>query len=612
MSTKIKIERVIKIKAFENMLQQEKSKISKGKIKSTKRVIDFLFRVIAPIVYRDMDKIKGISEEEKVSRIAYIAETAIQNILRKYLNQVTYSFPTEADTHLLNVYQELAYDRNRRKEIYNKVKDMPTDKLEKKKIDNNFKRNEEFIVRQILYLYRTKLEQIPQNDYRIAKNYKNSKNMRKKAEELLSKEELEMLKQEVKLVGKEDQNFEDLFPEFRRVFLEEIRKQYINTLIEIGNILRGFGLIHDYEDRENNRLRELNIDEKINIDDYFNREYLQNIPIQTLMAMNIFWSNRLTKEMDEINNASFILKDMSFIEKILKDKKRYNKFPFKNLPDKDIEAELLKTALLSEISQMCVDDVYKDLENDNINETVKKVDLKKYLPSIVAEYQQEYSDYFNSRTPMTTNILGDDIVNKYITGKNFVYNLYTHKNSNVLALVESCLTRDAIQNWGYIEEDTSSVGNFIILGFDIPNLNMPLRIHIPKKHIKEYLLANDMENIIPVYKGNDDFRKDGESVKTPALIPMTPTEKEQIRSMKTDGKNDVQKSMYLEHLKYLADTKIETFPQRLKTPRVIGKGKKQKVKYVLEKEYINLDTNRTYRKDKDGSYVEIQSQKEER
>ena len=42
-----------------------------------------------------------------------------------------------------------------------------------------------------------------------------------------------MLKQEVKLVGKEEQNFEDLFPEFKRVFLEGIRKQYINTLIEI-------------------------------------------------------------------------------------------------------------------------------------------------------------------------------------------------------------------------------------------------------------------------------------------------------------------------------------------------------------------------------------------
>ena len=603
---------MIKIKTFKNILQQEKNKISKEQIKSTKRMIDFLFRVIAPIVYRDMDKIKGVSEEEKISRIAYIAEAAIQRVLRKYLEQVTNSFPTEADTHLLNVYQKLTYDRNRRKEVYNKVKDISTNKLEKKKVDSNFKRNEELIVRQILYLYRTKLEEIPQNDYKIAKNYKNNKNIRKKAEELLSKEELEVLKQEVKFVGKEDQNFEDLFPEFRRVFLEEIRKQYINTLIEIGNILRGFGLIHDYEDRENNRLKELDIDEKINIDDYFNREYLQNLPIQTLMAMNIFWSNRLTKEMDKINNASFILKDMSLIEKILNDKKRYNEFPFENLPDEDIESELLKTGVLNEISQMCVDDVYADLEQDNINETVKKVDLKKYLPSIVAEYQQEYSEYFNSRTPMSTNILGDDIVNKYITGKNIVYNLYTHKNSNVLALVESCLTRDAIQNWGYIEDDTSSVGNFIILGFDIPNLNMPLRIHIPKKYIKEYLLANNMENIVPVYKGNDDFRRNGELIKTPALIPMTPSEKEQIRSVKIDSKNGVQKSMCLEHLKYLADTKIETFPQRLKTPRVIGKGKKQKVKYVFEKEYIDLDTNTTYRKDKDGSYVEIQSQKEER
>lgn len=139
---------------------------------------------------------------------------------------------------------------------------------------------------------------------------------------------------------------------------------------------------------------------------------------------------------------------------------------------------------------------------------------------------------------------------------------------------------------------------------------MPLRIHVPKKYIKEYLLANNMENIIPIYKGNDDFRKGGISIKTPAIRPMTPIDKEQIRSMKIDGQSDVQKLMYLEHLKYLADTKIETFPQRLKTPKVIGKGKKQKVKYVFEKEYIDLDTNVRYRKDKDGSYVEIQSQKE--
>ena len=157
MSTKIKKERVIKIKAFKDILQQEKNKISKEQIKSTKRKIDFLFRTIAPVIYKDMDRIEEGTEEEKISRIAYISEVAIQKVLRKYLNQVTRSFPTEADTHLLNVYQKLTYDRDRRKEVYNKVKNMPTDKLEKKKVDNNFKRNEEFVVRQILYLYRIKL-----------------------------------------------------------------------------------------------------------------------------------------------------------------------------------------------------------------------------------------------------------------------------------------------------------------------------------------------------------------------------------------------------------------------------------------------------------------------
>lgn len=109
----------------------------------------------------------------------------------------------------------------------------------------------------------------------------------------------------------------------------------------------------------------------------------------------------------------------------------------------------------------------------------------------------------------------------------------------------------------------------------------------------------------------EEDRKFGEFVKTPVLMPMTSEERRQIREIGVDSKKGVQKAMYLEHLKYLADTKTETFPQRLKTPRVIGKGKKQKVKYVLEKEYIDLDTKAKYRKEKDGTYVEIQSRSEE-
>lgn len=243
-------------------------------------------------------------------------------------------------------------------------------------------------------------------------------------------------------------------------------------------------------------------------------------------------------------------------------------------------------------------------------EKVEEVDITPYIKMISAQYQEDYSKYFETRIPKTMNVLRYDIENKYMTGKNVVDNLYKGKNANILALVESCITRDTIQNWGYIEEE-NNLGNYIILGFDIEGLNMPLRVHIPKNYLEQFFEANNKEGIIPIYKGNDDFKHLGEQRKTPVLIPMSPEIKEQLRKMEINKKGSIQQAMYIEHLKYLADTKTENFPQRLKTPKVIGKGKKQKVKYSIKREYINLETGQKYEIDKDGKYVP-KPEKEER
>lgn len=108
----------------------------------------------------------------------------------------------------------------------------------------------------------------------------------------------------------------------------------------------------------------------------------------------------------------------------------------------------------------------------------------------------------------------------------------------------------------------------------------------------------------PFQKIEDD-EIETELVKTPALIPMSPNVKRQIKDMEINRKGSVQQAMYLEHLKYLANTTTENFPQRLKTPKVIGKGKKQKVKYLIKREYIDLDTKQKYEMDKEGNYVPI-------
>lgn len=571
---------MIKIKKFDKIVEQAQKRISNQEIQSTKKAIDMIFKTIKSVIYSEREKLTENSKDD-ISQISYKAELEMQKILRERLMKVSEDVPIENEAHILNAYQELLYNHAKRKEIYNKIKGVETSQLEKGDLGNNIEKNEEFIMKQILYMYRS---------------LGNTTFIR----------EYEGLKVAIQRKNPKQELIEEAFLSSRDIFSENIRKRYITGLKTIGEIIKYFGFFGEYEKRENSRLEKIGIEqEKTELKQYFNEEYLGTLPIKTLIAMSAFWENRLTKEIEKITNATFILQDLNLIEKILNDEGEYQEFPFEKLPDKKIELELLKTEFLKEVTQMCVDEMEEDLKKQKRQEEkVKEVDITPYIREVAAEYQEEYNEYFSKLVPNTMNILTYDIEDRYMTGKNMVNNLYKGKNASVLALIELCLTRDTIQNWGYIEED-NNLGNFIILGFDIEGLNMPLRIHIPKDYLKEFLEANEMQNIVPIYKGNEDFMKLGESMKTPALIPMSPNVKRQIKDMEINRKGSVQQAMYLEHLKYLANTTTENFPQRLKTPKVIGKGKKQKVKYLIKREYIDLDTKQKYEMDKEENYVPI-------
>ena len=571
---------MIKIKKFDKIVEQAQKRISNKEIQSTKKAIDMIFKTIKSVIYSEREKLTENSKDD-ISQISYKAELAMQKILRERLMKVSEDVPIENEAHILNAYQELLYNHAKRKEIYNKIKGVETSQLEKGDLGNNIEKNEEFIMKQILYMYRS---------------LGNTTFIR----------EYEGLKVAIQRKNPKQELIEEAFLSSRDIFSENIRKRYITGLKTIGEIIKYFGFFGEYEKRENSRLEKIGIEqENTELKQYFNEEYLGTLPIKTLIAMSAFWENRLTKEIEKITNATFILQDLNLIEKILNDEGEYQEFPFEKLLDKKIELELLKTEFLKEVTQMCVDEMEEDLKKQKRQEEkVKEVDITPYIREVAAEYQEEYNEYFSKLVPNTMNILTYDIEDRYMTGKNMVNNLYKGKNASVLALIELCLTRDTIQNWGYIEED-NNLGNFIILGFDIEGLNMPLRIHIPKDYLKEFLEANEMQNIVPIYKGNEDFMKLGESMKTPALIPMSPNVKRQIKDMEINRKGSVQQAMYLEHLKYLANTTTENFPQRLKTPKVIGKGKKQKVKYLIKREYIDLDTKQKYEMDKEENYVPI-------
>lgn len=602
---------MIKIKTFDRIIGRSQKRISQQEKKSIKNTINMIFKIINPVIYSEREKMQEKSTEE-IKEIAYKAELAIQKILKDCLRKISYDVPTEDEAHILNSYQELLYNHGKRKEIYNKIKSMGIDELKKGYLEENIEKNEEFLMKQILYMYRKITKTISEKEYRFLNEYKRNDKVKKMAQNALSKEQIEKLNMRVKLVGKEEEKIEEAFQNSRDIFSENIRNKYITGLMIIGKIIKDFGLFSTYEQREDKRLEELGIEqEKTDLEQNFNREFLETLPIKTLIAMNVFWENRLTKEIESINNATFILQDLNLVEKILIDENRYEEFPFEKLSDKDLETEIVKTEFLREVTQICVEKMEKDIKKQKRQEEkVEEVDITPYVKIISDEYQEQYNKYFGTKLPEAINILRYDIENKYMTGRNIVDNLYKGKNASVLALIESCLTRDTIQNWGYIEEE-NDIEKFIVLGFDIEELNMPLRIHIPRSYLTTFLEKNNIDKIIPIYRGSEDFRRLGELIKTPVLIPMSPNIRKQIRNMEINRKGSIQKAMYIEHLKYLADTTTEKFPQHLKTTKIIGKGRKQKTKYLMKREYINLDTKQKYELDQNGKYIP-KYEKEER
>ena len=153
------------------MIERANKRISNQEIQSIKNTINMIFRSIRPVIYSEREKLEESSKEE-ISQIAYKAELAIQKILKDCLMKVSYNVPTEDEAHTLNAYQELLYNHSKRKEIYNKIKEMKTSQLEKGSLGDNTEKNEEFLIKQILYLYRCVVDTISEKEYRVLKEYK--------------------------------------------------------------------------------------------------------------------------------------------------------------------------------------------------------------------------------------------------------------------------------------------------------------------------------------------------------------------------------------------------------------------------------------------------------
>ena len=593
-------------KSEENVNFRQKNRIKKEEIQIW---ISKLLKMVDEAMQSIYENLKeNPLDNQGIENISYNMIEGIEDIFRKYLERVSEAMSLGGFSHMYNSYKQLYYNPEELIEIYEKIKN---EKVSRKfRMTKNVKANKETVVREVLSNYREISNGIPEEEKRIIIGYKNSNQFRKLLKEEFAQEDINDIRNIGKFVGYEKGNFIEFFKEQKSNIEKNTREAYIQSIIVLINILDQLKLLAKYQREYKQELNKMDLGElayeingqgkELGMKELFSEENLKKLPIKTLMAQSAFWSNRLTKEIERMNNAKFICKDLDLINKIVKFRIEKTNGKEELISEDVIEKELEKIAFLNIVIEKIINQVEEDIKNTGID---GEVDIESYIRKISADYQEEYLKYFNKKLPMCNNIIGNDI-EQFIVAKNMINNLYKGKSAINFALLEEALLNEKILNWGYIEEEKDE--KFVLLGFDIEKLSGPLFLHIPLKEIEEFLERNRLESKIPIYQGENDFKINGKKITIKLLMPIDNGKIKKLEEFKINQTEERDKFNFIEHCKYIVSGDTQKYPKHLKKIKYIGKGKKQKQKLVIEKEYINLETKEKYKKDKDGNFEKIE------
>ncbi|MBS6251662.1 MAG: hypothetical protein KH434_00200 [Clostridium sp.] len=593
-------------KSEENVNFRQKNRIKKEEIQIW---ISKLLKMVDEAMQSIYENLKeNPLDNQGIENISYNMIEGIEDIFRKYLERVSEAMSLGGFSHMYNSYKQLYYNPEELIEIYEKIKN---EKVSRKfRMTKNVKANKETVVREVLSNYREISNGIPEEEKRIIIGYKNSNQFRKLLKEEFAQEDINDIRNIGKFVGYEKGNFIEFFKEQKSNIEKNTREAYIQSIIVLINILDQLKLLAKYQREYKQELNKMDLGElayeingqgkELGMKELFSEENLKKLPIKTLMAQSAFWSNRLTKEIERMNNAKFICKDLDLINKIVRFRIEKTNGKEELISEDVIEKELEKIAFLNIVIEKIINQVEEDIKNTGID---GEVDIESYIRKISADYQEEYLKYFNKKLPMCNNIIGNDI-EQFIVAKNMINNLYKGKSAINFALLEEALLNEKILNWGYIEEEKDE--KFVLLGFDIEKLSGPLFLHIPLKEIEEFLERNRLESKIPIYQGENDFKINGKTITRKLLMPIDNGKIKKLEEFKINQTEERDKFNFIEHCKYIVSGDTQKYPKHLKKIKYIGKGKKQKQKLVIEKEYINLETKEKYKKDKDGNFEKIE------
>lgn len=356
----------------------------------------------------------------------------------------------------------------------------------------------------------------------------------------IGKEELFNLSRERKIAITDA--IRSYFKEDYKKRFSNLKANYVRGIITSIQILQNLGQLETLVEKNNYIRNLMGLDVltfdlkaekssgKYSLEDLLNEEVLDSLPLEKLALMNSFYSNRAKKIADFFGMGFFICSKLD----------DFNISSEKPDGDKVLQAysqyKFLDKAMKAAWPQ--IRNNIQDYTEDEVNSN-KQVGV--YTPKIyddfIAKFEKAYALYNEHEWS-----LSDDF-NCYCSTSVMID--YDQKDCSMETLLLIAMESFQTTNWGYIPEENhgkNSIENNkenILLGFDIPGFNMPVRLHIQLEKLRAFFGSIDKSYEIPNYIGNDDMEVWDKNMGAAILMPLSPQHRKylisSVKKMKTDN-----------------------------------------------------------------------------
>ena len=344
---------------------------------------------------------------------------------------------------------------------------------------------------------------------------------------------------------------------FRRFFGSETRSYLVGTIRKIAYTIQDVGMFSEYVNSNNKSARINNMsvlminegeDEKEDIlsaiiknlenkendffpttaKEVFYEEWLEKQSLEQLIYMNLFWSNKFAKLIEDMYLLLLLLsKRKNLLEGIRRDDLDFNTLMYW-IEEENLEQRTINKLLFE------VKEIY-NLGNNEIEKNSYKFINDFYFEDI---YQ---------------------LIPMY----RFVGICYTLKKMSIFYALQVLENDKEVKNFGVtsFNEKVSPMAAFMI---DVPRYNLPISFHIEKKSLYIFYTEFCKKDKIRKYIGHEDFYNENRKWGNSFLYPLTKSQREYIHKVKDLNKtfshlDFLQRRIWPEHMKDAKGKAIKEF-----------------------------------------------------